>query len=57
MKIRKTEIAQLIFDNLTANREFLKIQFLKSKSTIGYFFIDDLLPEELALEIYNKNYL
>jgi len=41
MKIRKTEIAQLIFDNLTANRELLKMQFLKSKDTIGYFFIDD----------------
>ena len=54
MKIRKTEIAQLIFDNLTANRELLKIQFLKSKDTIGYFFIDDLLPKELAIEIYNK---
>jgi Rps23 Pro-64 3,4-dihydroxylase Tpa1-like proline 4-hydroxylase len=54
MKIRKTEIAQLIFDNLTANREFLKNQFLKSKATIGYFFIDDLLPEALALEIYDK---
>ena len=54
MKIRKTEIAQLIFDNLTANREFLKIQYLKSKATIGYFFIDDLLPVELALKIYNK---
>ena len=54
MKIRKTEIAQLIFDNLTANKELLKIQFLKSKDTIGYFFIDDLLPKELAIEIYNK---
>lgn len=54
MKIVKTEIAQLIYNNLEEHKELLKTQFLKSKATIGYFFIDDLLPEALSLEIYNK---
>jgi Rps23 Pro-64 3,4-dihydroxylase Tpa1-like proline 4-hydroxylase len=54
MKIVKTEIVQLIYNNLKEHKELLKTQFLKSKATIGYFFIDDLLPEALALEIYNK---
>ncbi|MFT5213871.1 MAG: hypothetical protein ACI9WV_001595, partial [Patiriisocius sp.] len=54
MKIRKTEIAQLIYTNLKEQKALLKNQFLKSKATIGYFFIDDLLPEALALEIYDK---
>ena len=52
--MNRKELAYLICDQLTKNRVVLKNQFLKSKATIGYFFIDDLLPEELALEIYNK---
>ena len=52
--MNRKELAYLICDQLTKNRVVLKNQFLKSKATIGYFFIDDLLPEELALEIHNK---
>ncbi|TXD46658.1 2OG-Fe(II) oxygenase [Polaribacter sp. IC073] len=52
--MNRTEIAQIIFDNLNSNKEVLKAQFLKSKETIGYFFIDNLLPEDLALDIHKK---
>lgn len=52
--MNRNELAYLICNQLTKNRVVLKNQFLKSKATIGYFFIDDLLPVELALKIYNK---
>ncbi|AUC20786.1 MULTISPECIES: 2OG-Fe(II) oxygenase [Polaribacter] len=52
--MNRTEIARLICAKLTSNKEALKSQFLESKDTIGYFFIDDFLPKELATEIYNK---
>ncbi|APG63859.1 2OG-Fe(II) oxygenase [Tenacibaculum todarodis] len=54
MNLSRKEITALIFANLSNNKEILKAQFLKSKATIGYFFIDNLLPEELALEIHQK---
>jgi Rps23 Pro-64 3,4-dihydroxylase Tpa1-like proline 4-hydroxylase len=52
--MNRGEIAHLICTKLISNKEALKTQFLESKETIGYFFIDDLLPKELALEIHNK---
>ena len=53
MKFR-TEIANLIFDKININKEDLKNQFEASKKEIGFFFLDDLLPKEFALEIYKK---
>lgn len=52
--MKRSEIANLICNRLRENSTVLKTQFLKSKDTIGYFFIDDLLPEELAIEIQDK---
>jgi Rps23 Pro-64 3,4-dihydroxylase Tpa1-like proline 4-hydroxylase len=52
--MNRVEIANYIYEQLETKKEALKAQFLKSKESIGYFFIDDLLPPELALEIYNK---
>lgn len=52
--MNRVEIADLIFTKLNNNKEVLKSQFLKTKNNIGYFLIDDLLPEALAVEIYNK---
>jgi Rps23 Pro-64 3,4-dihydroxylase Tpa1-like proline 4-hydroxylase len=54
MSFTRNEIAIIIVHNLNENKEVLKAQFLKSKDTIGYFFIDDVLPEELVLEIHEK---
>ncbi|WP_299670187.1 2OG-Fe(II) oxygenase [uncultured Polaribacter sp.] len=52
--MNRNEIANLIYNQLDKNKETLTAQFLKSKEAIGYFFIDDLLPKDLALEIHNK---
>lgn len=45
--------SDIIYGKLLENKEALKEQYRESSKTIGYFFIDGLLPEELALEIYN----
>lgn len=52
--MNRSEIVNLICDKLVKNRAVLKAQFLESKDTIGYFFIDDVLPEEFALNIHRK---
>ncbi|PIX15535.1 MAG: 2OG-Fe(II) oxygenase, partial [Flavobacteriaceae bacterium CG_4_8_14_3_um_filter_31_8] len=54
MSFTKNEIANIILAKLELKKDSLKKQFLISKETIGYFFIDDLLPKDLALEIYHK---
>lgn len=53
--MNKKEFADIIFSKLVKNKEILAIQFQDSKSEIGFFYIDELLPEELALLIY-KNF-
>jgi Rps23 Pro-64 3,4-dihydroxylase Tpa1-like proline 4-hydroxylase len=50
--MNRKEIAVLICSQLSKNSTALKNQFLKSNATLGYFFIDDVLPEALALEIH-----
>ena len=52
--MNRGEIANYIAEQLDSKKEALKAQFLKSKESIGYFFLDDLLPPELALEIHAK---
>lgn len=52
--MNRNEYATLIFQSLAKNKEQLKTQFTSAKNQIGYFFIDDLLPEELALELYDS---
>ena len=52
--MNRTEIANLILTNLNENKDDLKKQFLSSKDEIGYFYLDNLLPETLALEIYQN---
>ena len=50
----RDEISELILLKLMQKKEVLKHDFKSRRKEIGYFFIDDLLPEELALEIHNK---
>lgn len=52
--INRKEIATLISDKLTKEKETLKAQFLKSKKEIGFFYVDELLPESLVLDIYTN---
>lgn len=47
------EIADIIYGNLKNNQTELKTLFNASKQNIGYFFLDDLLPSELALKCFD----
>lgn len=53
MQVYKSrEISKLIYNKISAVKEDLLRQFHESKSRIGYFFIDDLLPEDLAKKCF-----
>ena len=47
------EIATIIYDRLSTEKEHLASIYRNSEKGIGYFYIDDLLPESLANEISN----
>lgn len=47
------EIADLIFLRIQENKAELKKTYQATKNDIGYFFVDELLPEDLALGCYN----
>lgn len=49
--MNQKQIADIIFSKIEKNKEILAIQFQDSKNEIGFFYIDDLLPEEVALQI------
>lgn len=46
----KQAISDVIYNHIFANKQSLIDQFNKSKEAIGYFYIDNVLPEDLALE-------
>ena len=50
----RDEISEFIVLKLMQEREVLTHDFKSRRKEIGYFFIDGLLPNELALEIYTK---
>ncbi|UZO80824.1 2OG-Fe(II) oxygenase [Aquimarina sp. ERC-38] len=52
--MNRFEISQLIYKAIKDKEDKLKEQFATSSNDIGYFFIDDLLPEEITLRIFNK---
>ena len=49
--MNRTAIADLILYRLVSEKEKLKKDFQNSDSGISYFFLDDLLPTEIALKI------
>lgn len=51
--MNREALATLIFERLVAEKDKLKIDFQNTNSTIGYFFIDDLLPNVIAKEIHD----
>lgn len=53
--MNRIEIANLILSKLNEHKEILIEQYQKNKNKIGYFYIDDLLPENLLEKIY-KNF-
>lgn len=50
--ITRNTIAELIYNNLKSQEQLLKKQFSDSQNGIGYFFLDDVLPVEIALKIH-----
>jgi hypothetical protein len=44
----REDLSDLIFSKIEKNKDFLSKQFKDSKDKIGFFYIDDLLPEEIA---------
>jgi Rps23 Pro-64 3,4-dihydroxylase Tpa1-like proline 4-hydroxylase len=49
--MKRIDLADLIFKTIFFKKEELKLQFNASKTQIGYFFIDDLLPVEIVNQI------
>ncbi|WP_298320029.1 2OG-Fe(II) oxygenase [uncultured Aquimarina sp.] len=52
--LNRDKIADLIFLKLKDNEEVLKNHFHQTSKGIGYFYLDNLLPDELAKEIFDK---
>ena len=49
--MRREEIAKLIYDSIEHNKEQLKASYIASKNQIGFFYIDNLLPNDLAIDL------
>ena len=52
--MKRQELADLILQKIEQNKESLKEQYAKSVKDIGYFYLDNLLPEQLVLEISQR---
>jgi len=52
-KMNRQHYSEIIYNSLLQNKESLKEQYNTSRKQIGYFYLDNILPEELVLEITN----
>lgn len=50
--MNRSELATCILNSLEKNKDKLISDFNESKSKIGHFYLDNLLPETIALEIF-----
>ena len=50
----RKDLSDLIFSKIEKNQDILSKQFEESKAGIGFFYIDELLPEEIALQIHEN---
>jgi Rps23 Pro-64 3,4-dihydroxylase Tpa1-like proline 4-hydroxylase len=50
--INRIEFAEIIYKKINDNKTLLSKQFEISKEAIGYVFLDDLLPKEMAIELH-----
>ena len=51
--LKRDQIAELLFLKIGASKKACQAQYQSTKNQIGYFFIDDLLPENIVSEIYS----
>ncbi len=49
--ITRNSLAAIIYHKIESQKLVLKKQFQDSENNIGYFFIDNLLPEDISLKI------
>ena len=52
--MNRIQLADLIFSKIGKNKKILMKQYQDSKSGIGYFFVDDVLPEEVVIAIHEN---
>lgn len=52
--MNRTEIATMILTKLKSEKDTCSKVYHSTKNKIGYFYIDDLLPEQLTQEIFNS---
>lgn len=50
--MNRIDFAEIIYNKIHANKIVLTKQFNDTKETIGFIFLDDLLPEVLAIELH-----
>ena len=50
----RKQIAERIVKSIRQNQSKIQQQYKQTEKEIGYFFVDDLLPKELAQKIYNS---
>jgi len=50
--VKRAEIADHILARLEQEKSSIRQSYEETKGAIGYFYVDDLLPEEMALAIY-----
>jgi Rps23 Pro-64 3,4-dihydroxylase Tpa1-like proline 4-hydroxylase len=48
--LEKQDVSEIIYAHILENKQSLIEQFCASEKTIGYFYLDNVLPVELALE-------
>ncbi|MFT6975785.1 MAG: Rps23 Pro-64 3,4-dihydroxylase Tpa1-like proline 4-hydroxylase [Bermanella sp.] len=54
MELSAKKLADIIIDKITININELRAQYQKSDSIIQHFYLDDLLPTEIANQIRNS---
>ena len=50
----RKDLSDLIFSKIEKNQDILSKQCEDSKNKIGFFYVDDLLPEEIAFRIHDN---
>jgi Rps23 Pro-64 3,4-dihydroxylase Tpa1-like proline 4-hydroxylase len=50
--MKRQDIAHYIVEKLTVEKDIITNMYQKSSQAIGYFYIDDLLPEVIVKQIY-----
>lgn len=52
--MNRIQLAEIILSKIEKNKDILFKQFEESKLNIGFLYLDDLLPNEIALQIFTS---